>query len=863
VSCRFGPHTGLPEVMGPATARAHSFGESASALRYLARGGGSFSELGPGLESSNHCTVTEGDLSGGGGQAVPPAHRTTHASAARVMIAERLHQVEHTLAAQHEEVLLLVNQLLVGSAYALEIGPLRFKPDDTSLQFEDRARCSYSPGREHPPVPERPSSVGLPGRHPVPYPATDAPRMVLPGQLVEAEDGPDSCDWRGLNPPKKEHFEVSDVFKRQRRRQQDTDYDTAAEVIKRTSQLELYGDDLLQHTNFSEGFARHLVLHPNSPLRASWDILSMLLVLYDMIMVPFGFFEPEDTFFTIVLEWTTRIFWSFDIPVSLVSGYVTSDGTIELRFPSIVNKYLKSWLLLDIAVVGADWTEVLMGQALAGMDVARVSKFTRVFRIIRMIRLLRLAKVGEIVSLLAERLPSEKLVIFIDIVKLVVIMLGIGHVLACIWYLVGKDMGPLDREDWNWLAKFQFADELLDYRYIMSLRWALSQFAGGMDEVTPVSLSEHIYAGLVYIGAFWSGTVFLSILTSHFTQLYILGNQQSQQLNVMRRYLAQNGISKGLVLRVTRNAQHAMKMRQRATPEAAVGLLEAVSEPLRIELHYEMYFPLLGSHDFFAHYMKYCPFVVRKICHAAMSTSAYSKDDVIFHFGETASRMLIVRSGSLTYSWGAASSEQLGEGRCIAEAPLWTHWSHRGVLTAREDTIVFCVIAELFQAIVSRFEIAVFDPGDYANRFVRSLNSTPTEELTDLPLPKTAARRLRGRSGLMFAARQTPPTTSMMSIDSESDSFADALDVPSSPTAAAPTAAAPTVPDADWEPPVQARHLPRHTKNSSQRSSAGHSSSSSKRKPHVVSTSTVKHQKWLGLPDQRLDMDVWCKEEEV
>jgi len=434
--------------------------------------------------------------------------------------------------------------------------------------------------------------------------------------------------------------------------------------------------------------------------------------------------------------------------VSLVSGYVTLDGTIELRPRCIVEKYLKTWCLLDIAVVGADWTEVLMGSALEGMDVARMSKFTRVFRIIRMIRLLRLAKVGGIISLLAERLPSEKFVIFLDILKLVVTMLGIGHGLACGWYAIGKEMGPADRHEWNWLAKYQFADEPIDYRYIMSLRWALSQFAGGMDEVTPVSLGEHIYAGLVCIGAFWSGTVFLSILTSHFTQLYILGNQQSQQLNVMRRYLAQNGISKGLVLRVTRNAQHAVKMRQRATPEQAVGLLEAVSEPLRIELHYEMYFPLLGSHEFFADYMKHCPFVVRRICHAAMTTSAFSKEDVIFHFGESATRMFIVRSGSMKYAWGAASSEQLGEGRCISEAPLWTHWSHRGVLTAREDTIVFCVVAELFQAIVSRFEIAVFDPGDYAIRFVSSMNNTPNEELTDLPLPKTASsRRLRGLPG--------------------------------------------------------------------------------------------------------------------
>jgi len=503
------------------------------------------------------------------------------------------------------------------------------------------------------------------------------------------------------------------------------------EALDLSGQLERTEEDDLAPVSvlYSTGICRHFVVNPNSSKRTAWEICSMFLVLHDLIMIPFGFFDPEKTSFFLFMEWVTRMFWTCDMPMSLSSGYITADGTLEMRPKKIMKRYFKTWFGLDCIVVGVDWMEILMSSVAASFGFARLGKASRVFRILRLLRLLRLAKVGEIVNLISERLPSEKLVIFIDILKLIVIMLGTGHLIACIWYAIGK-AGPPEK---NWLDFFGFREESLDYRYMMSLRWALSQFAGGMDEVTPKSLTEHFFGAAVYLTAFWSGTVFLSILTSHMTQLYILGNQQHQQLNIMRRYLSSNGISKGLALRVTRNAQHAMKLRQKSTPESAVGLSELVSEPLRIELHFEMYFPLLGHHTFFLDYFLHSPHVVRKICHAAMSVSSNSIGDVLFHFGEASSKMMILRQGCLRYSWGAENEEHMAPGNWISEAPLWTTWAHRGILTAIEDSAVFDIVAEEFHEIVSQFEVTTFDPCVYANQFVNKLNQLDADDVTDLP----------------------------------------------------------------------------------------------------------------------------------
>lgn len=447
-----------------------------------------------------------------------------------------------------------------------------------------------------------------------------------------------------------------------------------------------------------------------------------------MVMIPFGLFDPEETWFLVFMIWLTRLFWTLDIPTSFVSGFVTADGTIEMRPAPIAKKYIRSWLVIDAMVVSVDWLELILSNASEGLGIARIGKTSRIFRILRMIRLLRLAKVGEIVQLLSERFPSERIVIFADVLKLIMIMLGVGHFLACIWYAIGKS-GP---EHQNWLVEFGFAEETLDYRYIMSLRWALSQFAGGMDEVTPVSLAEHIYAGSVYLTAFWSGTVFLSILTSHMTQLYILGNQTSQKINGMQRYLRHQGISKALALRITRNAQHALKVRARETPEAAVGLVELVSVPLRIELHFEMYYPMLSRHPFFAAFQSDNPHVVRKVCHAAMTASHTSVGDVIFHVGETAQEMIFVSRGLLKYSSGKARHEILVPGAWLSEPCLWTPWTHRGMLTVVQDSQCFNLRAEAFQQIVNQYELGGSDPRDYAADFVARMNEELGDDLTDM-----------------------------------------------------------------------------------------------------------------------------------
>lgn len=485
-----------------------------------------------------------------------------------------------------------------------------------------------------------------------------------------------------------------------------------------------------KHEDMPEGIRSRCIIHPNSKWRSIWDLVSLAMVVYDMGAIPFELFNPPDSTFRTSMMWIARIFWTLDMPLALISGYVKSDGTMELRLVGIIRHYLRTWFALDVIIVGVDWLELVL-QKTSVLGVAKVGKASRVIRIIRMIRLLRLVRMKEVFSMFTERITSEKVIIVMDICRLMLLILGIAHFFACLWYGVGDSD---DSQTWIRVHGYHYVS--LSEAYLMCLHWSLSQFAGGMDEITPKNGSERLFTVVVFVFAFIMASVFVSSLTSSMTQLKQMSSHQAQQLSILRRYLRQHRISSKLGLRVQRSAVSALEERQRFMPEENVQLLRLVSEPLCVAIDTQIYTPLLSVHPFFKAYVTHVPQVMRKVCHSATSFMMVSCGDVIFSAGESPPhpKMYFVVHGSLTYhpfDGFTSSMHELTNGDWVAEATLWTEWIHHGLLKAKTECRLCVLEAKKFQNIVIQFEHSDFNPKSYASEFIRNLNEG--EDVNDLP----------------------------------------------------------------------------------------------------------------------------------
>merc|ERR1711972_664268 len=99
------------------------------------------------------------------------------------------------------------------------------------------------------------------------------------------------------------------------------------------------------------------------------------------------------------------------------------------------------------------------------------------------------------------------------------------------------------------------------------------------------------------------------------TRLDILAGRRSEQFSELARFLSDRHISRELAAKVQKNAQHAVRELQRNAPEESIELLSLISEPLRIELHFELNSPMLLVHPFFRACLESNPACMNKICH--------------------------------------------------------------------------------------------------------------------------------------------------------------------------------------------------------------------------------------------------------
>lgn len=360
----------------------------------------------------------------------------------------------------------------------------------------------------------------------------------------------------------------------------------------------------------------------------------------------------------------------------------------------------------------------------------------RSMRILRAVRLLRLVKAAEIERFISEHIRSDQVILTGFIMKMIVSLLVVAHLIACVWYAVGIREGR--RAD-GWVRDANLLAEDMLLRYAWSLHWALGQFTGeNVYDPKQMTMDERAFAVFALLVTFLISSMFVSTITTSVTKLQLSTSKQTSQMAALRRYLCDQQISTSLAVRVQRNAQHVIVERKRNMPESSVDLLGMISESLRAEVHFEVYWKTIKEHLLFNCYCEINLTAMRKVCHTAISMWHTSHGDTIFNDLETPAypRMYFCQSGALIYRRVDEKPDILRDGRFAAEAVLWTHWMHVGTLRGMANVSTMLVLeADKFQQIVSPF------PTNhaflYAEKYVEQLNLIPEERLSDIDTIET------------------------------------------------------------------------------------------------------------------------------
>eukprot|EP00930_Biecheleria_cincta_P036956 TRINITY_DN25338_c0_g1_i1.p1 TRINITY_DN25338_c0_g1~~TRINITY_DN25338_c0_g1_i1.p1 ORF type:complete len:717 (-),score=105.12 TRINITY_DN25338_c0_g1_i1:314-2464(-) len=488
------------------------------------------------------------------------------------------------------------------------------------------------------------------------------------------------------------------------------------------------------------------VLHPESASRSVWEVMGVLLVSYDVVQLPMQLLNPPSNAFLDFMSWCARLFWTCDIVLPFLSGYIERSGKIQMNPVKIARRYLLSWFAPDFTIVVLDWVDLILVAAESGADldsdVFKLGRSSRVLKILRLLRLLRIIRINS-VSVIFERYQwqhqaTTALKLIGEISKTMLSVLLLAHVIGCIWYGIADT--SKDSNIGYWFETLSEIESNFMGRYLISYHWALTQFHGGMDEFRPANYYERAYAIFILVISTFISAGIISRLTTLTSELQMHSKGEAEQFSSLRQFLRQRDINTSLTLRIIRSARDNSRLHKSTMREHDVELLSMISKGLRVELDFQMFRPIFATHIFFERYIEEFPMVMRKISNEASKLTWVFEGDIMFSEGEQPARprMFIPQEGTLSYidCFGrvykieACSTD---DRPIISEPNLWTYWVHCGMLKALTKVSMFELDATKFQEIALQFDHGHFDPRRYAVAYVEMLKNR--DMVSDMVMP--------------------------------------------------------------------------------------------------------------------------------
>mmetsp|Transcript_10850 Transcript_10850/g.31376 ORF Transcript_10850/g.31376 Transcript_10850/m.31376 type:complete len:724 (+) Transcript_10850:72-2243(+) len=406
----------------------------------------------------------------------------------------------------------------------------------------------------------------------------------------------------------------------------------------------------LERTGKEEGGGKIVdgVFNPNWVGRLCWDMGVILLVVIDAMVLPFQFAykdgeDPDD--FDTAWSWITTSFFTADIFLSFFTGYLAGQdepgippGKLVTKKSRIARNYIRSWFVLDFLST-IPWG--MFANALAGdggsartAQMATLTKIIKFVRFLRLMRTLRLAKLAMIWENVEARLGSLILRQALALFRVVLVLAGICHWNACIWWMVGQPSSLITEfmsteaqasfkslrhwttvprgvpgEEWTWLQRSR------PEQYTFCFYWTLGVMRTMPAEVTPENQPERIYVMVFMFFAFSAFAICVALITQTFFKFSERKRMFDDDMAQVRMYLRNSrpgGVSDKLQSSVKSYLKHLFDVRRTYAKE--VSMLNNLPPSLLSALKYERLQDAIAKLDILRYLPPKAAYHVSDIC---------------------------------------------------------------------------------------------------------------------------------------------------------------------------------------------------------------------------------------------------------
>jgi len=327
-------------------------------------------------------------------------------------------------------------------------------------------------------------------------------------------------------------------------------------------------------------------------------------------------------------------------------------------------------------------------------------KFIKVSRLLRLAKLLRLHHFRHMWRFVNQRFPSKGRAL--GVIKLFVMLLFTGHVLACAWYFVGS----LSAESWVGRNQDLFQPTYRwPSRYVSCFYFMYATMTTvGYGDYKGVTVPERIFCVVaMVVGGFLFG-VLIGSVPRVMERRSAAGNRYSEMEGNVKEYLSEKNTPVGLQERVLYYLEHQYPDRRMFEEESILELLpRGVRRDLDVALHQDLINVclILSRAETRAQ---------RDVCEKLQEKFA-EKDSVIVREGAPPSGIYFVRSGQVQLTRCGGVVKRLLPGEVFGENALLGPCSQDESLctaTALAPTVLCHLPLEAFQSVVAKHPTMAF-----------------------------------------------------------------------------------------------------------------------------------------------------------